>query len=165
MKDDVGKVVPPANVDMLNGKLRFFVRFLMIVLGSTRGFFQLTYFVTSSCNAKCMHCFNWESLNSAKNELTLCEISEITKRIPFLMSLIISGGEPFLRKDLDLVIERFYKDTDVVNVSIPTNGILSEQIYKTTLSILNKCGRINIVENKNTIKDMLGAEVLRTLLK
>ena len=128
----------------LNGKLRFFIRFLMIVLGSTRGFFQLTFFVTSSCNAKCIHCFNWESLNSAKNELTLDEISEITKRIPFLMSLIVSGGEPFLRKDLDLVIERFYKDTDVANVSIPTNGILSEQVYKTTLSILNKCGGINL---------------------
>ena len=128
----------------LNGKLRFFIRFLMIVLGSTRGFFQLTFFVTSSCNAKCIHCFNWESLNSAKNELTLDEISEITKRIPFLMSLIVSGGEPFLRKDLDLVIERFYKDTDVANVSIPTNGILSEQVYKTTLSILNKCEGISL---------------------
>ena len=52
-------------------KLRFIIRFLMIVFGSTRGFFQLTFFVTSSCNAKCIHCFNWESLNSTKNELAL----------------------------------------------------------------------------------------------
>ena len=52
---------------------------------------QLIHFITSKCNAKCGHCFYWKNLNT-KGELSLEEIEKITKHLPDLVILNISGG-------------------------------------------------------------------------
>ena len=82
---------------------------------------QLIHFVTSRCNAKCGHCFYWSQLNT-KGELSLEEIDKITKHLPDLVILNISGGEPFIRPDFAEVIKTYYRNTPVKEVTVPTNG-------------------------------------------
>lgn len=87
------------------------------------------FFVTNRCNARCTTCFYWKELNRPITELSLDQIRAIAKSIDNLETLQISGGEPFLRDDLDRICEIFIKRAKVKNIHIPTNGLLTEKIY------------------------------------
>lgn len=91
-----------------------------------RGLFQLTHFVTSACDARCGHCFY--RTNRASRELTLDEIERTARSVGGLRFLLVSGGEPFLRRDLPEIVERYVRLTPCANVSIPTNGLRTEEI-------------------------------------
>jgi radical SAM protein with 4Fe4S-binding SPASM domain len=67
--------------------------------------------------------------------------------MPNFYSLLISGGEPFLRGDLPEICYQFYNNNKVKNISIPTNGLLPETIEKTTKEICRKCLHANIMIN------------------
>ena len=62
---------------------------------------------------KCSHCFYHDSLNKKFNELTVDELDKITKSMDPLLHLILTGGEPYLRHDLDQIVKNFYKNTRV----------------------------------------------------
>lgn len=68
-------------------------------------------------------CFNWENIENRKNrqELSIQEISKIADGFNKLHSLIISGGEPFMRQDVSDIISEFHKRLGIRHVSIPTN--------------------------------------------
>ena len=66
---------------------------------------HLTFFVTARCNAVCKHCFYHDSLNKKFNELTLEEIDKFTKTMDPLLSLSITGGEPYIRDDIDKIVK------------------------------------------------------------
>ena len=102
---------------------------------------QLIHFITSKCNAKCGHCFYWKNLNK-NNDLSLKEIEKITKSLPDLRYLLISGGEPFLRNDFPELIQAYYRNTPIMDVAVPTNGILTSKIKEDTIKILESCPRI-----------------------
>ncbi|MGD8760485.1 MAG: glycosyltransferase, partial [Anaerolineales bacterium] len=85
----------------------------------------LTLFVTSRCNARCGHCFYADRMNHF-DDLTYREIEALSEQIGKLDKLFISGGEPFLRKDLPEVCRLFIKNNGVGSISIPTNGLLPE---------------------------------------
>ena len=59
----------------------------------------------------CSHCFYHDSLNKKMNELSLDEIDAFTKTMNPLLSLILTGGEPYLRHDLDQIARIFYENT------------------------------------------------------
>jgi MoaA/NifB/PqqE/SkfB family radical SAM enzyme len=94
----------------------------------------LVYFVTARCNARCEMCFYWQEMESATRlkELTPDETRRIAQHLPRLLQLTLSGGEPFLREDLLELIAPFIEKTRPIFLSIPTNGILTERIVKTT---------------------------------
>jgi radical SAM protein with 4Fe4S-binding SPASM domain len=87
---------------------------------------QWTHFVTSSCNAKCRHCFY--PINQRKQELTLDEITRFLETLPPIRLLLFSGGEPFLRKDLPEIIRAYYERSSFFTASIPTNGYSASRI-------------------------------------
>ena len=97
---------------------------------------QLILFVTSLCNFKCDTCFYWENLNDTDNDLTLEEIKKISTHFGSLKLLLLSGGEPFLRKGLFGVIKVFYDNNHVRNLHLPTNGYATEKIIATTEKLL-----------------------------
>ncbi len=99
---------------------------------------QLIHFVTSKCNAKCGHCFYWSQLNT-KGELSLEEIDKLTKTLPDLVILNISGGEPFIRQDFAEVIKTYYRNTPVKEVTVPTNATFTEKMQKDCTEILEYC--------------------------
>lgn len=104
----------------------------------------MVFFVTSKCNSRCKFCFYWRNLNSKEPDLSLEEIEKIAHSLPQFSSLLLSGGEPFLRKDLAELIKIFYEENKVRNVSVPTNGILVDKIATTTEEILKLCPDINL---------------------
>jgi radical SAM protein with 4Fe4S-binding SPASM domain len=101
----------------------------------------VTFFVTSKCNAKCKHCFYWKETSEfdKKKELSVKEIEKISKNMHNFPFLLISGGEPFLRKNLADICKIFYDNNKVQNINIPTNGILTKDIITMTQQILKEC--------------------------
>lgn len=101
------------------------------------------FFVTSRCNLKCRHCFYWKELNT-KEELSLKEISNISKGFNNLLYLNLTGGEPFLRDDLDKICFSFYKNSGTKFIAISTNGFLTKKITEKVYNILNSCRGVQL---------------------
>jgi MoaA/NifB/PqqE/SkfB family radical SAM enzyme len=100
-------------------------------------------FVTSICNARCRTCFYWLELNR-KGDMTFEELSRLSSTMPEFHDLWISGGEPFLRKDLGRIIELFYRHNHIRDVRIPTNGLPTEQTLLTVKGILESCPELHL---------------------
>ena len=101
------------------------------------------FFVTSACNARCRTCFYWLELNR-KGDMTFDEISKLSSTMPTFHDLWLSGGEPFLRKDLAKIIQLFYTNNNIRDVRIPTNGLPTEQTLKTVTAVLEECPEIQL---------------------
>ena len=99
----------------------------------------LVLFVTSRCNARCRMCFNWQALEKGgADDLTLDELRQIASHWPGLIQLTLSGGEPFLRDDLVEVVAAFVERSGARQLTIPTNGILTERIATAAAEILKR---------------------------
>ncbi|MDD5331706.1 MAG: radical SAM protein [Candidatus Nanoarchaeia archaeon] len=99
---------------------------------------NLVYYITNNCNLRCKHCFYWKNLNkNNKNELTQEELIKIAKSLKHPLNVLsITGGEPFLRKDIVEVCDLFYKHNNTKRINITTNGFDSEFIYESVKRIL-----------------------------
>ncbi len=105
---------------------------------------SLIFFVTSRCNLLCRHCFYWEELNQKKNELTLDEVETISRSLPNLLSVSLTGGEPYLRKDLDQIAAAFERNSGVRNIQIPSNGLLVDQTISRAEHLLKRVSRARV---------------------
>ena len=99
---------------------------------------SLFLFVTSTCNSKCRTCFYWDELNQGR-DLTFAQMERISETAPQFHKLWISGGEPFMRKDLAEIIALFYRNNGVRHVNLPTNGLLPERLEAVITSLLETC--------------------------
>jgi len=106
---------------------------------------NLTLNVTYRCNSRCLTCNIWKK---QADELSLTEWKKIFKNYnsrPFW--LILSGGEPFLRRDLVELTRAGYHYLKPAVINIPTNGILYKTIPQKTKKILKNCPHSEIVIN------------------
>ncbi len=92
-------------------------------------------FVTDHCNARCGTCFYWQSLNQG-HALEQEQIEKISRSLERIVWLDISGGEPFLRKDIAAVCHTFLRRNGVKFINIPTNAIQTEVIARLVSEIL-----------------------------
>lgn len=103
-------------------------------------FLTLTHSVTRACQSRCKTCHigsrYLESPESPKEDLSLREIEKIYKSIGSICFYNISGGEPFLRKDLPAIVELAMRHLKPNIIHVPTNAILSHQIREATAEIL-----------------------------
>ena len=83
---------------------------------------ELIVTVTNRCNHSCSMCYYHEHLNGKQQELSLDEYQKISESLSQLKTVWISGGEPFLRKDLPEICEIFVRYNGVSSIFIPTNG-------------------------------------------
>jgi len=97
------------------------------------------YFPTSRCNLSCSHCFYHDSLNKRFNELTLNEIDAFTKTMDPLLTLALTGGEPYLRHDLDQIVRIFYENTKVPIINIPSNGWYLDKMDRQIRNMMQWC--------------------------
>lgn len=105
---------------------------------------MLVFFVTAACNARCKMCFYETGV--AENELSLEEIEKISSSMGHLHWLLLSGGEPFLRKDLPDLCNSFARNNSLSYLQIPTNGWNAERITTMSEEILkNNKGLSNFV--------------------
>ncbi|KPK38041.1 MAG: hypothetical protein AMJ69_09505 [Gammaproteobacteria bacterium SG8_47] len=109
---------------------------------------QLTFFVTRRCNAKCPFCFYLQcegELPEQQGELQLDEIDALAPTIGPLLWLAFSGGEPYLRRDLDQIARTFYRHTRPSIILISTNALTPRRIQEQTEAILRDCPRSVVV--------------------
>jgi MoaA/NifB/PqqE/SkfB family radical SAM enzyme len=106
----------------------------------------LVFFITNICNAKCRHCLlgNTVPKSRPKEELSIDEIEKIAKSMDDLMFLLPTGGQPFLRKDIAEIVKIFYRETNVRNVGIPTNGTMTEQTVEFVKEVMSSCPEIDL---------------------
>ena len=100
-------------------------------------------FVTSTCNSLCRTCFYWDELNKGR-DLSFDQLQRISQTAPAFHKLWISGGEPFLRKDLAEIIELFYINNGARHVNLPTNGLLPAKMESVVSHLLERCPELVI---------------------
>lgn len=100
----------------------------------------LTFSVTAACQSRCRTCNigNVYLANPAiaKKNLTLDEIEKVFKSLGHIYFFNISGGEPFMRKDLAEIIRLACVHLKPRLIHIPTNALAPKFIDKTTRKIL-----------------------------
>ena len=101
-----------------------------------RHFSTVRWGITSRCNYKCRHCFMAEGKENSNYELPLDKCLNIVNQIADcgIESVILTGGEPLLRKDFFDIIDELLKRNININ-AINTNGSL---ITNNFLNELNK---------------------------
>ena len=106
-------------------------------------------YVTAHCNSRCKFCFYWEEIEAAdrKKELTLEELEKISRALPALYQLTLTGGEPFMRKDLDKIIEMFYRHSGARRFTIPSNGYFTQFMQEVLETSLKACPKASISIN------------------
>ena len=86
-------------------------------------------FVTSRCNAFCRTCFYHEELNRP-GDMTFEQIEKVSRTMPAITDLWLSGGEPTLRRDVARIIDMFVTTNGVERVIIPTNALIKFRVYE-----------------------------------
>ena len=102
------------------------------------------FYPTSRCNLKCSHCFYHDSLNKKFNEITVEELEKITSTMDPILHLILTGGEPYLRHDLDQIVKVFYENTKVPIISIPSNGWYLDKMDKQINNMMKWCPELTL---------------------
>lgn len=107
---------------------------------------NLTFSITNACNSKCQSCDIYMVYRKMpklfRSELTLDEIEKTFASIGKVFFFNISGGEPFLRKDIADIIELAVKHLKPRVIHIPTNAISPKLIEKRLTDALERIDRL-----------------------
>ena len=79
---------------------------------------------TYRCNARCHMCNTWQHPTKQEKELD----ATVYEKLPFMGTVNVTGGESFLREDLDDIIGVLKKKTKRLVIS--SNGYYTERILK-----------------------------------
>lgn len=91
--------------------------------------------VTYRCNAKCYMCNTWQNPSKKEDEYK----PDLVQRLPSGLNFInITGGEPFLRDDIEQIVETALAKTKRLVIS--TNGYFTERIGKLADKFGNRIG-------------------------
>lgn len=78
--------------------------------------------ITYRCNARCNMCDCFKNPSRREDEITL----ETIKKLPEMAFTNITGGEPFIRTDIEEIVQELYRKTNRIVIS--TNGYFTERI-------------------------------------
>ena len=86
--------------------------------------------ITSNCNSRCKTCSLWKK--KTQDKLTLVDFEKLANEASFksVRFLVLTGGEPFLRQDIDKIVNLFKKANPRLHITILTNALLPELITK-----------------------------------
>ncbi len=98
--------------------------------------------VTYKCNSRCLTCNTWkvylERPIDAEKELSKEELERFFERYNRFFWLSITGGEPFLRKDLSDIVRYAFESSPTMKIlNIPTNGMHPNLVKNSVERILN----------------------------
>lgn len=108
-------------LDCTDLKRNYFInKYKKVTINNKRAYLHLT----QKCNLNCSHCYNKHNLNKKVDELTTEQWIEAVNILVFLgyIDITITGGEPFLRKDITDIINNI--KNKVNKITILTNGTL-----------------------------------------
>ncbi len=86
---------------------------------------EICIILTYRCNAKCNMCDVWHHPTKADEEITLKDIEKLPSGLRFIN---ITGGEPFIRRDMEEIIRVIRPKAERIVIS--TNGFFTERIVK-----------------------------------
>lgn len=93
----------------------------------------VTYLVTLRCNLKCQMCDVWKIEDYP--EMNLEQIEQIFSDLGRLSVVRLSGGEPFLRKDMPEIINIVRERSNPKYIQINTNGMVQGRVLSTLESV------------------------------
>lgn len=100
----------------------------------------LTYSVTAACQSRCKTCqigaMYCQDPKRAEKDLTLDEIEKIFSSMKPVYFFNMSGGEPFLRKDLPEIVALACQYLKPRVIHTPTNAIMTGRIIENTEKII-----------------------------
>ncbi len=88
---------------------------------------NLTVSVTYSCPSRCLTCDIWQK---KVDDLTVDEYGRLfpsLKKVPIWVT--VSGGDQFVRSDLDEIIRLIRVQIEPTIINIPMNGVITERIF------------------------------------
>ncbi len=86
----------------------------------------LTHTVTFGCNAKCVMCDSWQLPTAG--DLSWEEIDGIYRQLPPLDAVRLTGGEPFVRRDMLDIYHSAIEHLRPMFLHISSNGFLTKRI-------------------------------------
>lgn len=110
----------------------------------------ISLILTKRCNAKCQMC-NCH-LNPTKPDEEFSP--DLIDKLPHMRSTTLTGGEPFLRKDIEEILKRLQGKTD--RILINTNGYFTDRICEICSEFPHVGVRISIDGNEKTHNEVRG---------
>lgn len=105
--------------------------------------------IISTCNSRCLTCNIWaEHTPGDGKDLTLQEFDRVfcsLGRMPYWFT--VSGGEPFMRKDIVDICKSLYDHCRPAQINIPTNSLVWRPIAERVAAIADYCRDSQIVIN------------------
>ncbi len=96
--------------------------------------YKLTFAVTYRCNLRCKTCLIWSK--EPKPEMDIGEIERFFKKSNDFSWIDLTGGEIFLREDLDGIIDAVLSNCrSLCILHFPTNGQLKDKVLRTAEKI------------------------------
>lgn len=90
--------------------------------------FSLVVSVSFRCNSRCQTCGVWRK---PSDDMSAAEWEQVFARLGRAPAYItFTGGEPFLRRDLDEIVLSACRHCRPSMITIPTNGLLTERILE-----------------------------------
>ncbi|MFC1915835.1 radical SAM protein [Chloroflexota bacterium] len=105
----------------------------------------LVFEVTDACNSRCVHCDIWRKAPT-EDMLTSQEIEEMLNNDLFadLEAILITGGEPVLRRDLAEIILAMHRAAPRASMLLSTNGLLPQRVANVVKFALEHDIRIGV---------------------
>ncbi len=91
---------------------------------------SLVHFVTDNCNARCPFCFiDFDHPVKLRDQMTLDQIERMVRQVgPCLSNVNLTGGEPFLRKDLKEITDLYLRLSGVQTIFITSHGGFPDRV-------------------------------------
>lgn len=86
---------------------------------------EVCIILTYRCNAKCNMCDVWHHPTKASDEITIEDIEKLPSGLRFIN---ITGGEPFIRRDIEEIVRVVRPKTERIVIS--TNGFFTDRIVQ-----------------------------------
>ena len=100
--------------------------------------------VTRRCNLRCRMCHTWRA--PSEGELTLAEIERLLSSLPRLVWLDVTGGEPFVRRDVEAVLGAAIERPPALQVlHFQTNGWATERIVEATAAVRARRSGVELI--------------------
>ena len=111
--------------------------------------FYFQWHITEKCNLRCSHCYQDNYRNSS--DMSIQELKDIANKLfPTLSKwkkkgdISITGGEPFVRKDLFSFLEYLDSSEEISNLDILSNGTMITDEIGEKLKKITKLNSIQI---------------------
>jgi radical SAM protein with 4Fe4S-binding SPASM domain len=107
--------------------------------------------VTDKCTNSCPYCFAASEMSKTK-EKNILEKEDIDTFLKFLkddngkISLNVIGGEPFIYKHIDFLLEQLYNCEQISNIVIFTGGVVN---VENILNVLKYRSKVSLLFNLN----------------